>query len=94
MIRIWLLKIYLGWSFLWLSIQFVSRLRDSESDGRGQLISLQVSGQCLASHWSDTGNQALSLADTLPALGRPLTLAMHNCRTQDMFVLFFTQDMF
>ena len=47
-------------------------------------ISLQVSESCLASHWSVAINTVFSLAES-PQQQVTDVLALHNCRTPDMF---------
>ena len=99
-IRIWLLKIYLGWSVFFVAgIQFVFRLRernDTESDGWGQSTGSPSVSRCqLRSGLSlVNGQQPRPLIGSGTGYqGLPLVLAMHNnCRTPDMFKLFFTPD--
>ena len=72
-IRIWLLKIYLGWSvFLWLVFSLCPDEKWQASDGRAGVRALghhQSPGvsSCLASHWSMAANQALSLVEVTSA---------------------------
>ena len=94
-IRIWLLKIYLGWSVFcgWYSVCVQTRNDGRAKAGPGSdhwvTISLQVSS-CV---WPLIGQWLPIKPSHWLRLPGPHVLAMHNCRTApDMLELFFSPD--